>query len=919
MLASNRVVSIPPPFPSVEHSQNANEQLLAGIVGSAMDAIITIDDDHRVVLFNPAAETMFHCHAEDALGKPVTPFLPERFRANHSQLINHFMRGGHSKHRMHSAVEVMGRRFTGEEFPIEASISTMVIEGCTFNTVILRDITERVQADAALQASETQMRAMADAMPQMVFVIDRYGQFEYLNQHVRDALGDTLLSHWWSIVPAGDRQQLVKRWHNCLRTGQQFQQMHRIYNCSTGTTRWFLSRALPIQDENGQIHHWYGTATDIDDQKSIERELARTSKLLQAVLNGASEGIFVKDRQGRYLLANAALANFLGLTPDQSLGNDDPAIFPAKDAARLRQEDAKLIAEEKVQTVETDLITVCGIKSFLGTKSPLVSEDGTVIGLIGILHDITERKHAEEAQRENERRLQMALNAAQMGVWEWNPVSRSLYLSPECFAIFGKERCSHEKPVTHLVKDFFQMVHPDDRERLQQTIFGAVRKQQDYVAEYRCVRDSGEIRWLLEHGHTVVDHKQQLQRVVGVIQDITERIHLEEQLRQAQKMEAIGQLAGGIAHDFNNLLTVINGYCNLLLAKLSTEDPNRGFLQNIHHAGEQAAALTRQLLTFSRKQILEPKRVDLHDIIAEIEMMLQRLIGEDITLMTHLSAVHHQIIVDPHQIEQVVMNLTINARDAMPQGGKLSVETRNVMLDEQYCTLHTDVQPGNYVLLAVTDTGIGMSPETKQRIFEPFFTTKEIGKGTGIGLATVFGIIQQSNGHIHVYSEVGMGSSFQIYLPVAADQKLKPPASENTPNDDGSETILLVEDEEAVRTITKLALEEKGYHVIIACNGADALQVAQNYSQSIQLLITDVIMPEISGATLVQLIRNKLPDLPILYMSGYTDNAVVQQNLLHEACFFISKPFSPTALAQKVREALNSRSRPPRIAQHSTT
>lgn len=388
--------------------------------------------------------------------------------------------------------------------------------------------------------------------------------------------------------------------------------------------------------------------------------------------------------------------------------------------------------------------------------------------------------------------------------------------------------------------------------------------------------------------------------------EVTERKLAEEQLRQAQKMEAVGKLAGGVAHDFNNLLTVINGQTELSLRRLNEDDPVYRKLEAIKDAGERAAALTHQLLAFSRKQILQPRVLDLNQVIFETNKMLKRLLGEDIDLLIGLTPDLGKVKADPNQIEQVLMNLSVNARDAMPLGGKITIETDNVYIDKEYASHHFSVRPGQYVVLAVSDTGCGMDTETQAHIFEPFFTTKEVGKGTGLGLATVYGIVKQSGGNVWVYSEVGRGTTFKVYLPCvespveesrAGVQDAKPPT--------GTETVLLVEDEENVRNMTKEILQESGYQVLEAKHGQEALLVAGQHLGPIHLMLSDVVMPQMSGRELAARLSPIRRDMRVLYMSGYTDDAIVHHGVLDEGMAFIEKPFTPNALAHKLRQVLS--------------
>ena len=418
-------------------------------------------------------------------------------------------------------------------------------------------------------------------------------------------------------------------------------------------------------------------------------------------------------------------------------------------------------------------------------------------------------------------------------------------------------------------------------------------------------RKDGSFIWTLqnislledEHGHEFIE---------GTLVDITERKRLEEQLRQSQKMEAIGQLAGGVAHDFNNLLTVIKGYSQMILESPCPEAKVRADAEHIDAAAERAASLTRHLLAFSRKQVLQPKVIDLNALIGNLDKMLRRVIGEDFELLTATAQDLGKVTADPGQIEQVIMNLVVNARDAMPKGGKITVETSNVHLDEGYAQEHEGVRPGPYVMLAVSDTGVGMDAATRSRIFEPFFTTKELGRGTGLGLSTVYGIVKQSGGHIWVYSEPAKGSTFKIYFArvdgLAENFSLagKPLAAAR-----GSETILLVEDDQQVRELTRSVLTACGYSVLVAENAKVVKRICVQHTDAVQLLLTDVVMPGISGREVADQVSARWPGIKILYMSGYAENSIIHHGVLDTGIFFLPKPFTPSALAKKVREVLD--------------
>jgi PAS domain S-box-containing protein len=392
--------------------------------------------------------------------------------------------------------------------------------------------------------------------------------------------------------------------------------------------------------------------------------------------------------------------------------------------------------------------------------------------------------------------------------------------------------------------------------------------------------------------------------VLAVLQDVTQRNQLEEHLRQAAKMEAVGMLAGGIAHDFNNLLTIINGYSEMLLDRMEADDPNRKAIEQIMRAGERAAALTRQLLSFSRRQVMQPKVLDLNQLLGGMESMLRRLIGEDIELRFVPAPEIGRVNADPGQLEQVVMNLVVNARDAMPRGGNITMETADVELDEAYTSTHLTLKPGRYVALTISDSGAGMDAETRAHLFEPFFTTKEQGKGTGLGLTTVFGIVKQSGGAVEIYSESGQGTTVKVYLPrIQEAASAEEPAAPARPAH-GTETLLLVEDEDIVRNLVRDTLRQAGYRVLDAASPADARRICANYPGPIHLLVTDLVMPKESGRDLAESLIPQRPEMRVLFMSGYTGEAVIDKGLLNRDVAFLQKPFTPAALSSAVRAIL---------------
>jgi len=454
----------------------------------------------------------------------------------------------------------------------------------------------------------------------------------------------------------------------------------------------------------------------------------------------------------------------------------------------------------------------------------------------------------------------------------------------------------------------FEQIHPDDRPLVEE----AAREARDggvgRSIQYRMRHKDGSWRVLESGASAVFGPDRQVEKLVIVNRDVTARRQLEEQFRQAQKMEAVGRLSGGVAHDFNNLLGVIIGYAEFLQEGLEPEHRLRGSVDEILQAGKRAASLTRQLLAFSRQQVLDPKVIDLNIAVSDMEKLLRRLIGEDIELLTALGPNLGRVKADQGQLEQVIMNLAVNARDAMPQGGKLIISTENFVMDQAFVRRYVyPVQPGPYVRLSVTDTGIGMDAETKARAFEPFFTTKEKGKGTGLGLATVYGVVKQSGGYIDIESSLGAGTAFKIYLP-RVDEAIdtQAPSSSASPRAvSGKETILLAEDEGSLRTLTRTTLELGGYQVLEAKDGVDALEISKRHDGPIDLLLTDVVMPGMGGQALARELNRTRPEIRVIYMSGYTGQTVGSQGPIDPGSDFLAKPFTRDALAKKIREALD--------------
>ncbi|MEM9461852.1 MAG: PAS domain-containing protein [Myxococcota bacterium] len=511
-------------------------------------------------------------------------------------------------------------------------------------------------------------------------------------------------------------------------------------------------------------------------------------------------------------------------------------------------------------------------------------------------HEVDLRKSKDEL----ENLVQAFLRASGQILYTWDPatnavsydnVERALGYTPEELA-GGFDR-------------WMELVHPDDRATVIEEVDRVVEAKLPFSMEYRVRRKDEVFIHVEDNGYFVLDADGDITYMVGFVADASARKELEDKLRQSQKMEAVGRLAGGIAHDFNNLLTAILSYSDMALTRLSHLDPIRDDIAEIREAGLRARSLTSQLLAFSRKQILKPRMLDLNRVVRNMEHLLRRVIGEDIDLRIHLEPNLDPIEFDPGQLEQIVMNLAVNARDAMPGGGKLTIQTGNIVLDEEYVRSHVDTQEGPHVMLAVTDTGSGMDAKTQARIFEPFFTTKGPHKGTGLGLSTVYGIVKQSGGNLWVYSELGRGTTFKVYLPRTETDRARQPTNDSIPAlIKSTETILVVEDDQSVRRVIERVLGSGGYTVLCASDADEAEQLSRRHEGTIHLLLTDVVLPNKSGHELAKSLVSQRPGLRVLYMSGYTDDAIVHHGVLDPEVAFLEKPLMPTTLLTRVREIL---------------
>jgi PAS domain S-box-containing protein len=806
---------------------------------------------------------------------------------------------------------------------------------------LLGSALERRSIDNALESSESRFRNLVETANDWVWEVDDQGCYSYVSPKCRDLLGydpvDLLGRTPFDLMPVDEAARVRSLFTRVVQARRPFSGLINAVLHRTGRRVVMETSGSPVLDADGRLRGYRGVDRDVTARVQAERRMQAqadvSTVLAEAVsLDEAtrrivevlcqSEGwefgaLWTLDPLGQRLLcsghshapalqASALVASSLAVA--FRLGQGMPGrVWESRSALFVPDvgEDPNYIRAP--QALEAGLRSALGLPilhagHLVGVLEFAMSDPGSMDdGLLDSLGAVGRQLGQFIVRRRLQEELQRVVAHGPAVIYSLRPAGERwvhTWVSDNIFAMTGywPDEIDSSWWRAH--------VHPDDLPHMLRA--ERQNADQDHVTlTFRLRHRAGHHIWVQDERRLIRDERGTGVEVVGSWSDITERVRLEEQLRQSQKMEAVGQLAGGVAHDFNNLLTVINGYSEMLQAGLDPGDPNHGLLADVRDAGERAAALTRQLLAFSRRQVLEPRVVELGQVVRGLEKMLRRLIGEDISLATSLPTVLPKVCVDPGQLEQVVMNLAVNARDAMPDGGRLSIELRAVALDDSIRERIPDGRAGRFLQLAVTDTGCGMDSDTLTRIFEPFFTTKEQGKGTGLGLSTVFGIVQQSHGFMEVASRVGEGTTFRIYLPVA--ELPDPDSAEDRPVGPvgGKERILLVEDDPMVREVTRRILIGVGYEVIPAAGPEAALELAASGVAEFDLLLTDVVMPGINGPELSKRLRELRPGTPVLFMSGYTDDALSRINLAVSDISLLQKPFSAVDLTRRVREVLD--------------
>jgi len=777
----------------------------------------------------------------------------------------------------------------------------------------------RKRAETELVRREKYFRTLTEHSLDVLTILNAEGLFLYNSPSLKAVLGyepkDVAGQSAFELVHLEDLPGVQRAFQRALENPGEV--ITHEFRCRCQDGSWcHLETVGQNRLDDPEIAGVVLNSRDISDRKRAEAELREGEKQYRLIFEGSPTPMWVTDLETlRFLEVNEAAIQQYGYSREEFLSMATRDVRSSGDTERYvkyinevikKQSDAGfgragLWRHQKKNGETVDVEIKWSKITFRGRNAVLI-----------MAHDITERKRAAEALEKSEASLAAAQRIAHLGSWELDLKnledinSNELRWSDETFRIFGYE--PQQVAVTNEL--FLRAVHADDRQRVAAAVTEALEKKSAYDLEHRIVLPGGEERHVRERGEIVTDASGRPVQIRGIVMDITERRQLGEQLRQSQKMEAIGQLAGGVAHDFNNILTVIHGHASLLLVDQAVTKNAARSAQQIAQAAERAAGLTRQLLTFSRRQVMQPRRLDLNEVVSNMTMMLGRILGEDVALQLNYWPQPAIIKADASMMEQVLLNLVVNARDAMPKGGQLAIKITTSKADPNYKTYHAESRAEDFVCLNVTDTGCGIDPETLRRIFEPFFTTKEVGKGTGLGLATVYGIVNQHQGWIEVDSEVGKGSSFRVFLPLAKDtapldnEKTARPAVRG-----GNETILVVEDEIAVRELVCSVLGGHGYKILQAETGVKALELWQRNKKKIDLLLTDLVMPDhLNGRELAEKLRADKPSLKVIFTSGYSADVVGKDFVLQRGLLYLQKPYDPQKLALTVRDCLDGSS-----------
>ena len=877
---------------ALEESEARRQALL----DSALDCIICTDEQIRIIDFNSAAERTFRVPRFAVLGRDLSEtILPAGLRDRHRREL--FASGAAEGIAVvGNRLETKALRFDGTEFPAELTVTSIVIQSKPTFTVYVRDITARKRAEEAV----VWLAAIVESSQDAIIGKNLDGTITSWNKGAESMYGyaaeEMLGKNIARIIPEGSPDEGLRILGE-LRAGRRIENFETVRIAKNGKRVDVSLTVSPVLDPGGSIIGGSSIARDITARKAGREALRKAN---ETSVYASPIPIIAADASRRVTIWNPAAEELFGWSEKDVVGHAMP-IIPPEEVAAAAALHQRLMSGNTVTGLEVRRRKRDGsVVAVSLSATPLWDASNKVRGIIGFLTDITERKRAEEALRAAEEKYRGIFENALEGVYQSTPDGKYISANPALARMFGfdspQELIDTRNDITNQ-----EYVTPQSRADFvrELEIRGVVRS-----FEYQAYRRDGKAIWVSANAHAVRNSEGHILYFEGTVQDITQSRELEQQLRQMQKIEAVGRLAGGVAHDFNNILMAISSYADLLYGKTPEGDARRRYIDEISKATDRAASLTQGLLAFSRKQVISPKVLDLNALVAQQTEMLKRLIPENIELHFLPAESLGRVKVDPGQVDQIVMNLVINARDATPNGGKILIETSNQELDRTDSGPQSSAQSGSYVMIAISDNGCGMSAETQAHVFEPFFTTKEQGKGTGLGLAIVFGIVKQSGGHIFLHSQPDHGSTFKIYLPRVEDAAEADDIDISGVSFNGNEIILLVEDEDAVRESASEYLAEHGYTVLKAKHGPEALEIAEQHKSPIHVMLTDLIMPQMSGRELSERIASIHPETKVLFMSGYSNNLLSNEQVLDPKHALLQKPFRLSVLGKRITETL---------------